>query len=454
MAVQTNGTLLDGRMLAALKRLGVKVGVSLDGDAEATGRTGATPTAATASTRSPMALTCCGRRSFEELLQRHPVHDRCRNDPVTTYEALLKFGPPALDLLLPHANWSSPAARARVRGLADQRLRALVHGAAAGDQNPPVQRAHPARPRPAGRGRRPRARCRAPWWWSTPMAPSSNSTRSAPPTPARPTPACTSCRAASTTRSTTRRRWPGRSAPTASRPQCLACPVMEICGGGLYPHRFRPGRASATPRSTAPTCSSSSPTSATGSRQTCAGSTGILATGTARSPRSAGCPAPPPAPRDAPASASARTCASTSASRRSAAAWSPAAASSQGEVGRRHQRVRVIVAECEAALAERLLAELDRLAKPAAGGEVGGVVDVRRQRERMPVTVDPDEPLPGLIVVRQRPVRATGDAEHGRQVHQHGVEKIVRGAGLQAQIMGLPGPVPRHRPDRRPRAWR
>ena len=31
-----------------------------------------------------------------------------RNDPVATYEALLKFSPPALDLLLPHANWSCP----------------------------------------------------------------------------------------------------------------------------------------------------------------------------------------------------------------------------------------------------------------------------------------------------------------------------------------------------------
>jgi uncharacterized protein len=23
--------------------------------------------------------------------------------------------------------------------------------------------------------------------------------------------------------------------------QCLACPVMEICGGGLYPHRYLAG---------------------------------------------------------------------------------------------------------------------------------------------------------------------------------------------------------------------
>ena len=38
VALQTNGTLLDRPMLDALKRLEVKVGVSLDGDAEATGR--------------------------------------------------------------------------------------------------------------------------------------------------------------------------------------------------------------------------------------------------------------------------------------------------------------------------------------------------------------------------------------------------------------------------------
>ena len=41
------------------------------------------------------------------------------NDPLRTYEALLKFSPPALDLLLPHANWSSPSARRGVRRLAD-----------------------------------------------------------------------------------------------------------------------------------------------------------------------------------------------------------------------------------------------------------------------------------------------------------------------------------------------
>ena len=31
-----------------------------------------------------------------------------RTDPVATYEHLLGHGPPAIDLLLPHANWASP----------------------------------------------------------------------------------------------------------------------------------------------------------------------------------------------------------------------------------------------------------------------------------------------------------------------------------------------------------
>jgi uncharacterized protein len=38
VTIQTNGTLLDRAVLEVLKDLGIRVGVSLDGDAEATGR--------------------------------------------------------------------------------------------------------------------------------------------------------------------------------------------------------------------------------------------------------------------------------------------------------------------------------------------------------------------------------------------------------------------------------
>jgi uncharacterized protein len=108
VALQTNGTLLGRPMLTTLKHLGITVGVSLDGDAEATGR---------------HRRFANGRNSFDAVaygldLLRSPEFGDCysgilctidtENDPASTYEALLKFSPPAVDLLLPHANWSSP----------------------------------------------------------------------------------------------------------------------------------------------------------------------------------------------------------------------------------------------------------------------------------------------------------------------------------------------------------
>ena len=108
LALQTNGTLLDRPMLETLKSLHVQVGVSLDGDAEATGR---------------HRRYANGRNSFNAVadglyLLESPEFRECYsgilctidvgNDPIATYEALLKFNPPAIDFLLPHANWSCP----------------------------------------------------------------------------------------------------------------------------------------------------------------------------------------------------------------------------------------------------------------------------------------------------------------------------------------------------------
>jgi uncharacterized protein len=108
IGVQTNGTLLRPALLDTLKELGIRVGVSLDGDAEATGR---------------HRVYASGRNSFDDVADGLYLLDSpgyrdvyggilCTvdvdNDPVATYEALLKFRPPAVDLLLPHANWGCP----------------------------------------------------------------------------------------------------------------------------------------------------------------------------------------------------------------------------------------------------------------------------------------------------------------------------------------------------------
>ena len=55
-----------------------------------------------------MACIFLGQPEFRECYSGILCTIDVRNDPVATYEALLKFNPPALDLLLPHANWSCP----------------------------------------------------------------------------------------------------------------------------------------------------------------------------------------------------------------------------------------------------------------------------------------------------------------------------------------------------------
>ncbi|MEU6310118.1 FxsB family cyclophane-forming radical SAM/SPASM peptide maturase [Streptomyces sp. NPDC047014] len=104
--VQTNGTLLTRGRLAALAAAGIRVGVSLDGGLPA---------------HNTRRVDHAGRPGFGaaarglRLLARHPdsyagvlcVVDLAQ-DPVETYESLLAFDPPSLGLLLPLGHWSAP----------------------------------------------------------------------------------------------------------------------------------------------------------------------------------------------------------------------------------------------------------------------------------------------------------------------------------------------------------
>lgn len=110
LSVTTNGTLIDRPTLDVLREHRVRVGVSVDGD-EAThdarrprGRGGSH-----AELRRGIELlrTPAYRELFAGLLC---VVDP-QSDPVATYEHLLGYEPPAVDVLLPHANWSSPPPR-------------------------------------------------------------------------------------------------------------------------------------------------------------------------------------------------------------------------------------------------------------------------------------------------------------------------------------------------------
>ncbi len=108
VTVQSNGTLIDDAFLEVAHRLRIGIGVSLDGGPVAHDR---------------HRRYADGRPSFAEVagaLHRlgSPEHRAvyagllCTvdtgNDPVATYEELLGFAPPQIDLLLPHGNWSAP----------------------------------------------------------------------------------------------------------------------------------------------------------------------------------------------------------------------------------------------------------------------------------------------------------------------------------------------------------
>jgi uncharacterized protein len=106
--VQTNGVGLDGPYLRLFSDLGVRVGVSLDGDARAHDRhrrfAGGRGSHAAVAAR----LDELARSPFRHLFSGLLCTIDLRNDPIATYKALAEFEPPQIDFLLPHGTWESP----------------------------------------------------------------------------------------------------------------------------------------------------------------------------------------------------------------------------------------------------------------------------------------------------------------------------------------------------------
>jgi uncharacterized protein len=104
--VQTNGLRLSDAYLELFDGLGVRVGVSLDGDAVGHDRH-----RRFANGRGSHAAVAAGLRRlqrFPHLYSGLLCTVDLRNDPVRTYEGLLEFTPEKIDFLLPHGTWSSP----------------------------------------------------------------------------------------------------------------------------------------------------------------------------------------------------------------------------------------------------------------------------------------------------------------------------------------------------------
>ncbi|MHC5262554.1 FxsB family cyclophane-forming radical SAM/SPASM peptide maturase [Streptomyces sp. UC4497] len=105
--VQTNATLLTENRLATLARHDITVGISLDG-----GTAAGNARRVDHAGRPSWPAAVRGARLVAERFPRSyagvlAVVDPTQ-EPVSTYESLIALGPPALDLLLPHGNWTNP----------------------------------------------------------------------------------------------------------------------------------------------------------------------------------------------------------------------------------------------------------------------------------------------------------------------------------------------------------
>lgn len=103
--MQTNGVLLDDTFLELFHRHGIRVGVSLDGDAVAHNRHRRFADGRGSRDLVLRGLAALCRPEHRPLYAGLLCTVDLANEPVTVYENLLRFEPPQIDLLLPHGNW-------------------------------------------------------------------------------------------------------------------------------------------------------------------------------------------------------------------------------------------------------------------------------------------------------------------------------------------------------------
>lgn len=106
--LQTNGVGIDDSYLQLFRDLDIRVGVSLDGTAEAHNRH-----RRFASGRGSHAAVVAGLRKltgapYQELFAGLLCTIDLHNDPIATYQSLASLGPPKIDFLLPHGTWTAP----------------------------------------------------------------------------------------------------------------------------------------------------------------------------------------------------------------------------------------------------------------------------------------------------------------------------------------------------------
>jgi uncharacterized protein len=108
VSVQTNAVGLDDSYLDLFDEFGIKVGISLDGTAQAHDRHRRFSSGRGSHAAVAAGLDRLADRRYRHLFSGLLCTIDLRNDPVETYEALAAFEPPQVDFLLPHGTWTAP----------------------------------------------------------------------------------------------------------------------------------------------------------------------------------------------------------------------------------------------------------------------------------------------------------------------------------------------------------
>ena len=111
VGIQTNAVGLDDSYLRLFDELDIRVGVSLDGTADAHNRHRRFASGRGSYAAVSASLDRLRRPPFRHLFSGLLCTIDLRNDPVSTYEALAAFEPPKIDFLLPHGTWATPPPR-------------------------------------------------------------------------------------------------------------------------------------------------------------------------------------------------------------------------------------------------------------------------------------------------------------------------------------------------------
>ena len=110
IGLQTNGVLLDAPMVAALRRHGIRAGVSVDGLPADHDRHRRLPSGRGTAAAVDRALGLLRRPENRAVYAGVLCTVQPHTDPVATFRHLRSYDPPIIDFLLPHATWATPPA--------------------------------------------------------------------------------------------------------------------------------------------------------------------------------------------------------------------------------------------------------------------------------------------------------------------------------------------------------